>query len=168
MQRLDFGLTRSGINQCIVEIVSQSERPNPFNENGPGQKWWQRFMKDYPELSFYIPQALNEACAQKENPIIINNHFDKLKKIIQEYSLTPNKIWNMDETGFVIELRLQKVMTKKSAHQVHRVSYKNSHEYISICPMISTAGTYILLLIIYKEKRMIPDLLNGTPAGSVM
>ena len=95
MQKLGFGLTRSGINQCVMDIVRQDGRSNLFNENGPGQKWWKRFMNDHPELSFRVPQALNEARAQKANPIIVKDHFNKLQKILQEYSLTSDRIWNM-------------------------------------------------------------------------
>ncbi|CAG8700172.1 24498_t:CDS:2, partial [Cetraspora pellucida] len=42
-----------------------------------------------------------------------------------------------DETGFIIEPRLQKVIAKKEARQVHQVSYGSSHEHISVCPTIS-------------------------------
>ncbi|CAG8831300.1 15787_t:CDS:2, partial [Cetraspora pellucida] len=143
MQRLDFGLTKSGVNQCVIDIVRRNRRPYPFGENGPGQKWWKRFMNDYPELSFCIPQALNEACAQKANP-------------------------NIDETGFVIEPRLQKVLAKKSTRQVHRVLYGSSYEHISLCPTISAAGTYIPPLFIFKGKQTIPGRLRGASAGSVM
>ncbi|RIB07970.1 hypothetical protein C2G38_2212877 [Gigaspora rosea] len=96
-------------------------------------------MSDHPELSFCVPQALNEACAQKANPIIVSDHFAKLEKIIKEYSLTPDQIWNMDEMRFAIEPSFQKVLAKKGAHQVHKVSSGNSHEHIFVCPTISAA-----------------------------
>ncbi|CAG8779265.1 3152_t:CDS:2, partial [Cetraspora pellucida] len=95
MQKLGFGLTKSGVNQCVMDIIHQDRRPYPFDENGPGQKWWQRFMKDHLELSFHVPQALNEAHAQRANPNIIKDHFEKLQKIIQEYSLSADRIWNI-------------------------------------------------------------------------
>ncbi|CAG8783178.1 12753_t:CDS:2 [Cetraspora pellucida] len=168
MQRLGFGLSRSGVNHCVMEIVGRDGRPHPFNENGPGQAWWKRFLKDHSELSFHVLQALNEAYAQKANLIIINDHFNKLQKILTEYSLTPDRIWNMDETGFIIEPKLQKVIAKKGACQVHHVSYGSNHEHISVCPTISDAGTYIPPLIIYKGKWIIPGLLDSAPAGTVM
>ncbi|CAG8823190.1 5733_t:CDS:2, partial [Cetraspora pellucida] len=71
MQRLGFRLSRSGVNHCVMEIVGRDGHPHPFNENGPGQA---------------------------SNPIIINDHFNKLQKILTEYSLTLDRIWNMDET----------------------------------------------------------------------
>ncbi|CAG8642985.1 2446_t:CDS:1, partial [Cetraspora pellucida] len=75
MQKLGFGLARSRVNQCIINIVHQSNRSHPFKESGPGQSWWERFMKNHLELSFHIPQALNEAQAQRANPIIVKDHF---------------------------------------------------------------------------------------------
>ena len=113
MQKLGFGLTKSGVNHCVMEIVRNDNRSHPFAVKGPGRAWWNRFMKDHPDLSFQMPQALTEACAQRANPIIIKDHFDKLEKIIDEYSLTPDHIWNMDKTGFVIAPKVQKVLATK-------------------------------------------------------
>ncbi|CAG8815547.1 13679_t:CDS:1, partial [Racocetra fulgida] len=95
MQRLGFGLTKSGVNQCVMDIIRRDRRSYPFSKNRLGQKWWKRFMNDHPELSFRIPQALNEAHVQKANPVIVKDHFDKLQKIILEYSLIADQIWNM-------------------------------------------------------------------------
>jgi hypothetical protein len=95
MQRLGFGLTRSGVNQCVMDIIRQNNQPHPFRECGPGQSWWERFMRDHSELSFRVPQALNEARAQRANPIIVKDHFKKLQEIIESHSLTADRIWNM-------------------------------------------------------------------------
>ena len=35
-------------------------------------------MRDHPELSFHVPQALNEARAQKANPVIVKDHFTNI------------------------------------------------------------------------------------------
>ena len=168
MQKLGFGLTQSGIAQCVLDILHQNKQANPFGENGPGQAWWKRFMRDHKELSFRAPQALNEARAQRANQTIVKDHFDKLREILEKHSLTANHIWNMDETGFIIEPGLQRVIARKGSRQVHQVSCGNSHDHISVCPTISARGTYIPLLIIFKGKRMIPGLLDGAPPGSVM
>ncbi|CAI2201604.1 16801_t:CDS:1, partial [Funneliformis geosporum] len=70
--------------------------------------WWKRFMRDHPELSIRTPQELSEARAQRANATIVKDHFDKLKQIIYENSLTAIQIWNMDETGFVIVPKSEK------------------------------------------------------------
>ncbi|CAG8522669.1 3063_t:CDS:2 [Cetraspora pellucida] len=168
MQRLGFGLTKSGVNHCVMEILKNNKRNHPFNNKGLSRTWWDRFMKDHSDLSFRMPQALSEACAQRANPVIINDHFKKLKKIIQEYLLIPDCIWNMNETGFVISPKIQKVLTIKGARQVYKVSHRNIHDYISVVPMISAAGDYIPPLIIYKDICTISGLLAGAPSGSVI
>ena len=168
MQKLGFGLTRSGVNYCVMEIMQSNKRIHTFNENGPGKDWWARFMRDHSELSFCTPQNLSEARAQKANATIVKDHFDKLQQIIYENSLTATQIWNMDETGFVIVPKLEKVIARKGSRQVHKIAQGNSHDHISVAPTISAAGSYIPPLIIYKGVRAIPGLLEGAPSGTVM
>ncbi|CAG8822335.1 20494_t:CDS:1, partial [Cetraspora pellucida] len=120
MQQLGFGLTKSGVNHCVMEIVRSDNRNHPFAEKGPGQAWWERFMKDHPDLSFRIPQALTEARAQRANATIVKDHFNKLGQVIKEHSLTADRIWNMDETGFSLSPKVQKVLAAKGARQVHK------------------------------------------------
>ncbi|CAG8650899.1 3979_t:CDS:2 [Cetraspora pellucida] len=111
---------------------------------------------------------LSEARAQRANAIIVKNHFDKLKQIIDENSLTAMQIWNMDETRFVLVPKLEKVIAKKGACQVHKISHGNSHKHISVAPTISVARSYIPPLIIYKGVRVISGLLKGAPPVTVM
>ncbi|CAG8725199.1 5100_t:CDS:2, partial [Cetraspora pellucida] len=141
MQWLGFGLTKSG---------------------------WTHFIRDHPELSFHTSQELSEARAQRANATIIKDHFDKLKQIINENSLTALQVWNMDKTGFVLVPKLEKVLAKKGSRQVHKVAYRNSHKHISVVPTISAAGSCIPPLIIYKGSCAIPGLLQGAPSGTVM
>ncbi|CAG8689366.1 16113_t:CDS:2 [Cetraspora pellucida] len=61
-----------------------------------------------------------------------------------------------------------KIIDLTPLKKVDQVSQGKSQEHISVCPTISAARTYISLLIIYKGKCMIPGLLNGALAGSVM
>ena len=168
MQKLGFGLTKRGVNHCVMEMMKLNKRSHPFGEAGPGQDWWECFMKDHPELSFRVPQNLSEARAQKANKTIVDDHFKKLKQIIDENSLSAAQIWNMDETGFVIVPKLEKVIAKKGARQVHKIAQGNSHDHISVAPTISADGSYIPPLIIYKGVRTIPGLLDGAPPGTVM
>ncbi|CAG8614242.1 9300_t:CDS:2 [Cetraspora pellucida] len=155
IQKLGFGLTRTGLNYCVMSIVNADNRSYPFKNN-------------HPDLSFHVSQALSEAYAQKANSIIVKDHFDKFQKIIQENSLTAKRIWNINETEFVISPKVQKVLATKGFCQVHKVAHSNFHKHISVAPMISAASGYIPSLLIYKGIRAIPDLLNGASVGTVM
>ncbi|CAG8663625.1 12268_t:CDS:2 [Cetraspora pellucida] len=156
MQSLGFGLTRLGVNTCMMSIVKSDGREHLFKDDGSGKTWWAHFIKDYSDLSFQIHQALLEAHAQRVNSIIIKDHFDKLYKIIQNNSLTPDSP------------KVQKVLVEKGTHQVHKVAHSNSHNHISVASTTLAASDYIPLLIIYKSVCAISGLLNGTPSGMVI
>ena len=85
------------------------------------------------QISFRVPQELTKAQAAKANPIVIQNHFATLEKLIYENCLTPDIIWNMDESGFNISARLAKVIAQKGIRQVHKTAAENSKEHISVC-----------------------------------
>ncbi|CAG8494732.1 8148_t:CDS:2 [Ambispora gerdemannii] len=59
--------------------------------------------------------------------------------------LTADRILNMDETGFVIAPKIQKIFAIEGARQVHNVSH-------GIVPTISFAGDYTLLELELPKK----------------
>ena len=75
----------------------------------------------------------------------------------------------MDECGFSISSRLQKVLAQKNSRQVHKVAAGNSKEHVSVCPTISAGGTFIPPLLIYKGSRVLGNMLSGSsvPSGTV-
>ena len=109
MQKLGFGLTKAAVNTMIMKIVQEQHRSHPFKD-GPGRAWWERFMRDHQQLSFRVPQGLTLARAAKGNPVVIEKHFTELQHIIKDHALSAERIWNMDETGFCVTSRLQKVL----------------------------------------------------------
>ncbi|CAG8732484.1 8775_t:CDS:1 [Cetraspora pellucida] len=74
----------------------------------------------------------------------------------------------MDETGFVISPRVQKILAKKGACQVHKIAYSNVHKHISVASTISDPDSYIPLLFIYKDVYVIPGLLTDALPDNVM
>ena len=59
-----------------------------------------------PEVSKRKAQRLNPARTEKLNKFIVNDHFEKLKKLVTENNLLkfPEKIFNMDEKGCRLQL----------------------------------------------------------------
>ncbi|CAG8790695.1 17537_t:CDS:2, partial [Cetraspora pellucida] len=63
---------------------------------------------------------------------------------------------------------VQKVIVTKGFHQIHKIAHSNSHNYISVAPMILASGDYIPSLIIYKGVCAIPGLLNDAPFSIII
>ena len=74
----------------------------------------------------------------------------------------------MNETGFILIPKSEKVVVQKGAHQVHKVAHGNTHEHISVVPTISATGSCIPPLFIYKGVRTIPGLLESAPPRTIM
>jgi hypothetical protein len=55
-------------------------------------------MKDHSNLMFRIPQELSKAHAQRANPVIIKDHFDKLQQVFKKIHL--------QQIGFGIRMKL--------------------------------------------------------------
>ncbi|CAG8626773.1 14710_t:CDS:2 [Cetraspora pellucida] len=131
MQSLGFKLTKEAINTIVVQMLATKNKKN-LTKNGP---------------------------TAKANPIVIQNHFATLEKLIYENCLTPDRIWNIDESRFNIFAQLAKVIVQKGIQQIHKTAAGNSKEHISICSTILAAEMYILPLLIYKGVKVNKGLL---------
>jgi len=119
-------------------------------------------------LPIYFLSSATAARAQKANPTVVYDHFKKLRNVVDRNSLTADKIYNMDETGFNIIPRLQKVLAAKNSRQVHKIANVDTHEHVSVCTTISADGSYIPPLFIFKGSRVVANLLQGAPRDSVI
>jgi hypothetical protein len=52
--------------------------------------------------------GLEAPCAQCLNQVVVEQFFDLLKTVLEEYNIEPENMWNMDEKGIMMG-RVQKV-----------------------------------------------------------
>ncbi|CAG8559598.1 7167_t:CDS:2 [Diversispora eburnea] len=77
MQKLGFGLTRSGINHCIMEIVCSDKHDYPFTNKGPERAWWSStFSHDLSLESFSFDNESHEVLLEEtsEVPLELFDH----------------------------------------------------------------------------------------------
>ncbi|TFK68889.1 hypothetical protein BDN72DRAFT_749426, partial [Pluteus cervinus] len=65
---------------------------------GPiGESWVKRFMARHPDLMVRWTTSLEQCRANALNRPMVNEYFDMLTKIIEEFSIIPENMYNMDE-----------------------------------------------------------------------
>lgn len=98
-----YPLTAAVLRRCVYRYTKVNNVPNPFREEKEmaGHYWLKGFMERNPQIRARKAQNLNPARAQKLNKFIVNDHFDKLEKILRAMDIMdkPEKVYNIDEKG---------------------------------------------------------------------
>lgn len=154
---IGFPLTRKMIQAYVYEYAIQNNLENQFSKTRQmaGRVWMDSFLKRHPEISIRRAQTLNPARAQKLNPMIVDDHFGKLKTVMDELDLhdKPNRIFNLDEKACRLTLhKQQQVLAKRGAKRVHLMGQEHG-ENVTIVACVSAAGYVPPPMIIFKGKR---------------
>ena len=108
-------MARIGYRQTILKI------PTPFVN---GEKWYRLFLLRFPDVGLWQVQPLSKLRAGVLDKAI-NEWFDELWEYLFETANLdileqPNRIYNCDETGFLIVLWPTKVIASKGDPHVYQ------------------------------------------------
>ena len=67
-----------------------------------GQQWIQRFLRRHSELASVIPRSIDAARVKDTSPETLKSWFNELERVIKEYNIQTENLYNMDESGFAI------------------------------------------------------------------
>ncbi|XP_070188805.1 uncharacterized protein [Littorina saxatilis] len=151
------------------EIADINGMSHTFNKEKKmaGKKWYQMFMRRHPEISLRLPEPTSLARAQAFNKEAVYRYFDLLEKIIDENGLVGSHIYKMDETGVsTVQKKCQKVPGQKGTHQIGSLSSGERGTNTTVVCCASANGNYVPPMVIFKRKRMPPELADGAPLGS--
>ena len=99
-----FPLNIKQIRGYTWGIVLQNGRSDQFKESDPSEKWWRGFKKCHAkEITLQKPDNLDRGRTSMANKLVMERHFETLKKILMENDLLdkPEKIFNTDESGIL-------------------------------------------------------------------
>lgn len=103
MAYVGFALRQKDLRNIARSLAIEAGIEN-FNAT---RGWVWRFMRRHPELKYHVLQEYNTLRASGSNPVMIRKYFHVLQWAIHEcerrsggVKMTPNRIANIDETGF--------------------------------------------------------------------
>ncbi|XP_061195392.1 uncharacterized protein LOC133203632 [Saccostrea echinata] len=165
---MGFGISKE---QLILKVsrFCKSLNLNVFKNNIPSDDWWRGFHSRHPEISIRKPEPLSTMRSRMMNRVVVSNYFSDLLVLISDNNLTPDVIWNMDETGKQFEHRPTSVVARKGARSIPGRT-GNSKENISILACVNAVGDVLPPMCIVKGKT--PRCLESfstldSPAGTL-
>lgn len=131
-----------------------------------GEDWLSGFLKRHPELSFRRPEPTSTARAMAFNKVAVNEFFTLLESVVEKHGLTPERIYNVDETGVSTVPKSQSnILSLKGQRQVGCLSSAERGQLVTAEICFNAVGTYIPPMLIYARKRMKNELLDDAPPG---
>nr|CAI5833341.1 unnamed protein product [Callosobruchus analis] len=148
----------------IVDMESlKNGKQHFFNseKQEAGKDWVQGFLNRHPELSIRKPESTSAARAAGFNKQAVDHFFNFLGKVYDEHTLSPDRIYNCDETGVSVVPK-----TKKGRKQVGSITSAERGTTITIEICFSASGQYMPPMMVFPGKRMDPQLmLNAAPGA---
>ena len=130
-----------------------------------GKDWVRRFLLRHPELASVTPESIDAVRVKDTSPERLQQWFADLEKVITEYNIKPENIYNMDETGFSIgEKEAGRCIINVQVRQKYQAK-PGRQEWVSVVECICADGTVVPPLVIFKAENLstqwIPANIHG-------
>lgn len=169
MERRLFGFTVSDLRGLAFELAEQNRLTHNFNRETrkAGKCWYYSFLKRNTEISLRTPEATSLARATGFNRVSVAAFFGLLSSELQKHKFTPDRIWNVDETGVsTVPKKKSKIIALRGKKQVGKLSSAERGTLVTAVVAMSATGNYLPLMFIFPRKRENFELLDHAPPGS--
>ena len=169
MQERFYGLMPSDVRKLAFEFAEILKIKHPFDciQKMAGEDWLGGFLKRHPELAIRKPEPTSIGRAVGFNKPQVSSFFSNLHLFIDKNSLTAHKIWNVDESGLTTVHVPRKIIAKKGAKQVGKMTSGEKGKTVTTVCCMSAGGTYVPPFLIFPRKNMAQTLMNGAPVGAI-
>ena len=118
-----------------------------------GEKWVYNFVKRRPLLSSRFSKRYNYERAKCEDPKIIGEWFNLVKKTILQFAIDPDDVYNFDETGFAMGLiATTRVISRSEYYGRRALLQPGNREWVTVIECINASGWALPPCVIFKGK----------------
>ena len=149
--KMCVGLSRKQILTRTYILCKRIKMQTSYPNFKAGKDWWEGVKRRHPEITLRKPEKLSTVRARMLNPVVVENYFNDLERVISELGVSETEIWNCDETGLNFEHNPPRVVTERGANFiVGKTSQKSSNLTIMAC--VNGGGSVMPPLVITKGK----------------
>jgi hypothetical protein len=149
-------MTYPSVGQAATEI---SGKP-------VGEIWPKRFRKRHPDLKMKKATGLEKARAKALNQFAVDEFFNMLTDVIQEYNIMPENIYNMDEKGIQLGIGARiTAMIDRDQKAVYSIEDGN-RELVTVIKCICADGSAIHPSVIFQGQRRNSEWGRNNPCNA--
>lgn len=159
-----FPITSSDLISSVSKIAAEMNISGNFKNAMPGKKWLMLFRQRHNLVRREVEKLTSSRARCTEEGI--KCWFQKVEDYFVQKKLTfddPRRIFNMDESAFLLCPKGEKVLTIKGTRNVYEVCSSNEKESLTVLLCVSAAGTIGPSLIVYPGQRYPKNLEQHLP-----
>lgn len=165
-----FPITRIQLADSVQLFLNRESRTPLFTHNRPGKDWLRRFIGRHsaiiaPRLSENLSRSrakLSEASIRKWFADV-NQYLDteNVSTVLKD----PRRVFNIDETGFMLNPTRDRVLAKRGQRNVYNVVLGNEKESVTVSLGFNAAGEMCPPLMVLNYARVPNWVQNDFPVG---
>lgn len=167
---MHYGLTKQDLKKLAYQFAKSNKKKYPASWDvncQAGEQWLVDFRKRNQELSLRTPRPTSIARASGFNKPIVQLFFDKYESVLSKYKFTPEKIYNMDETGVSSVHTPPKVIASRKLKQVGGITSTERGFNTTMLACVNAIGNSIPPVFVFPRVNFKSHMLHGAPPGSI-
>lgn len=164
-----FGLTLTDLRTLAFELAERNNIKHNFNSEKrmAGKCWLYSFLDRHKNVTLRTPEATSAARAMGFNKPVVEKFFQLLLSLYDKYKFTPDRIYNVDETGITtVPNKKSKVLSLKGKRQVGGLVSAERGQLVTAVVCMSASGAFMPTMFVFPRKRMNPELLDDALPGT--
>lgn len=151
MAALGFPASKTTVRNKASQIAAKRGKSFRSRSGRAGQKWWIGFRRRWKtQLTIRKPsRATREHSAFTRCEL--DSWYERLWAVIQEHSIKPEDIWNLDETGLEQKGGRERVLVAAGARHA-KATLTELREHVTILSCIRSNGQRLPPLWLFKGK----------------
>lgn len=168
--KLHYGLSKQALAILAYQFGSANKKTMPpkwSDEGKAGNEWVRCFLSRHTHISLRKPEATSLSRATSFNRTNVSAFFTNLKSCYDRFHFTPDKIYNLDETGNSTVHNPPKILAQKGQKQIGSLTSGERGMNITMIAAVNGVGNHIPPMLIFPRVFYKDHMLKGAPPGSV-
>ena len=164
-----FGLSVEKCKELAFQFAAANKLSVPHSweiSKKAGKQWWKGFIQRH-KLSIRTPEATSIGRTVGFNYHNVKEYFDNLGVVLDTHHFTPDRIFNLDETGVTTVQNPKKVVTASGTKSVGSITSSERGELVTVLYAVCASGHALAPMLIFPRVRYREHFICGGPPGCI-